>query len=271
MKDIFTDLYKKVVGFFQQDTKTDEDSAKNAACNRLKLVLMQDRTNLTPYLLERMRGEMIEVLSKYVEMDKDALELNFEQEGEQMALMLSIPVLRAKEEDEINAVIKAEEEAKKEKEAKAEEIDDPCEGCDCEYKDSDMTCDECPKVETCECVAEDKCTDCDCEYKETDMLCENCPKVETCECVIEDEDPCADCDCEYKDSDTDCEECPKAETCECKEEIDACKKEAEKELEKCDCGEEECDCDENCDENCTCSCHDKDNKEKTKSKKNKKK
>ena len=62
---------------------------------------MQDRTNLTPELLEKMRGELIELLSKYVEMDKDALELNFEQEGNQMALMLSIPVLRAKDEDEI--------------------------------------------------------------------------------------------------------------------------------------------------------------------------
>lgn len=115
MKDIFTDLYKKVLGFFQAQEKetTKEDGSKNVATNRLKLVLMQDRTNLTPYLLERMRGEMIDVLSKYVEMDQDELELNFEQDGDSMALMLSIPVLRAKDEEEIQAIIKAEEEAKK--------------------------------------------------------------------------------------------------------------------------------------------------------------
>lgn len=107
MIEIFNDLYKKVLGFFQTQEK--ENASKDVACNRLKLVLMQDRTNLTPLLLERMRGEMIEVLSKYVEMDKEALELNFEQEGEQMALMLSIPVLRAKEEDEIQAVLDAED------------------------------------------------------------------------------------------------------------------------------------------------------------------
>ncbi len=99
MKDIFQDLFNKVFGFFRQAEK--EENAKDTAVNRLRVVLMQDRTNLTPELLEKMRGELIELLSKYVEMDKDALELNFEQEGNQMALMLSIPVLRAKDEDEI--------------------------------------------------------------------------------------------------------------------------------------------------------------------------
>ena len=101
MRDIFQDLFNKVFGFFRQAEK--EENAKETAVNRLRVVLMQDRTNLTPELLEKMRGELIELLSKYVEMDKDALELNFEQEGNQMALMLSIPVLRAKDEDEIEA------------------------------------------------------------------------------------------------------------------------------------------------------------------------
>ena len=122
MRDIFTDLYKKVIGFFQATQDVEEkENAKDVARNRLKLVLMQDRTNLTPYLLERMRGEMIEVLSKYVEMDKDELELNFEQEGDSMALMLSIPVLRAKDEEEIQAAIDAEEKAEEVEEIEEEE------------------------------------------------------------------------------------------------------------------------------------------------------
>lgn len=100
MKEIFTDFYNTILGFFRQ-TEKKEENAKDVACNRLRVVLMQDRTNLTPELLQRMRQELIELLSKYVEMDKEALELNFEQEGNQMALMLSIPVLRAKEESEI--------------------------------------------------------------------------------------------------------------------------------------------------------------------------
>ena len=110
MKELFTDLYKKVAGFFQ--AAEEKENVKEVACNRLKFVLMQDRTNLNPQLLERMRSEMIDLLSKYVEMDKEALELSFEQEGESLALMLSIPVIRAKDEEEIQALIKAEEEAK---------------------------------------------------------------------------------------------------------------------------------------------------------------
>jgi len=73
---------------------------------------MQDRTNLTPELLERMRGELVELLSKYLEMDKEALELNLEQDGEQVALMLSIPVIRAKDEDEIKEALAKEDEKK---------------------------------------------------------------------------------------------------------------------------------------------------------------
>lgn len=110
MRDnIFTELYNKLLGFFRQ--AEEEESAKDVACNRLRVVLMQDRTNLTPQLLEKMRGELVELLSKYLEMDKEALELNLEQEGDQMALMLSIPVIRAKNEEEIEQAL-AEEEAK---------------------------------------------------------------------------------------------------------------------------------------------------------------
>lgn len=143
MREIFTDLYKKVLGFFQTQEKTTHDESKNVAVNRMKLVLMQDRTNLTPYLLEKMRGEMIEVLAKYVEMDKDALELNFEQEGDQMALMLSIPVIRAKDEEEIKAILDAEEAEMSEESESEEEVEETDEdvseveeeeicSCDCE-------------------------------------------------------------------------------------------------------------------------------------------
>lgn len=105
--DLFTDIYNKVMGFFR---RTDaEETAKDTACNRLRVVLMQDRTNLNPQLLEKMRKELIDLLSKYVEMDQEALELNFEQEGEQMALMLSIPVLRAKSEEDIEKALEEEE------------------------------------------------------------------------------------------------------------------------------------------------------------------
>ena len=104
---ILTDLYNTEAKFFRPQEESD-DASKSVATNRLKLVLMQDRTNLTPRILEQMRGELIDLLSRYVEMDKELLELNFEQEGDQVALMLSIPVIRAKDEEEIDAILNAE-------------------------------------------------------------------------------------------------------------------------------------------------------------------
>lgn len=135
MKEIFTELYKKVLGIFQAQESEAEES-KSVAVNRMKLVLMQDRTNLTPFLLEKMRGELIELLSKYVEMDKEMLELNFAQEGDSMALMLSIPVIRAREEDEIKEILKAEEETKSA--ADEEETEDSAEPTE-EASDEDET------------------------------------------------------------------------------------------------------------------------------------
>ncbi len=128
MKDLFANLYNKVLSFFHQTESTDGEASKNVACNRLKLVLMQDRTNLSPAIMDRMRHELIDLLSKYLELDRELLDLNFEQEDEQMALMLSIPVIRAKDEEEIQAILKLEDEAL------TKESD--------EYSDSEEECEE---------------------------------------------------------------------------------------------------------------------------------
>lgn len=125
-ENLLKEICNKVLSLFKQ-TEKEEENAKDVACNRLRVVLMQDRTNLTPELLQRMRKELIELLSKYVEMDKDALELNFDQEGDQMALMLSIPVIRAKDEKEIEEALKAEDEVKESDEDLESEADDDSE------------------------------------------------------------------------------------------------------------------------------------------------
>lgn len=125
-ENLLKEICNKVLSLFKQ-TEKEEENAKDVACNRLRVVLMQDRTNLTPELLQRMRRELVELLSKYVEMDKDALELNFDQEGDQMALMLSIPVIRAKDEKEIEEALKAEDEAKESYEDLESEEDDDSE------------------------------------------------------------------------------------------------------------------------------------------------
>lgn len=134
MKDIFANLYNKVVSFFHQ-TENDDTNAKDVACNRLKLVLMQDRTNLSPAIMDRMRKELIDLLSKYVELDRELLDLNFEQEDSQMALMLSIPVVRAKSEDEILELLAKEDAEKEENSEDSEEETEESE----ETEDAEVT------------------------------------------------------------------------------------------------------------------------------------
>ena len=121
MKDIFTNLYNKVIGFFQSDKG---DSSKVIASNRLKLVLMHDRTNLDTLTMQKMREQLIKVISKYIEIDQEALDLNLEGEGDAIALMLNIPVIRARTLEEIEAIEKAEEEEIAQKAASEEKSED---------------------------------------------------------------------------------------------------------------------------------------------------
>lgn len=134
---LFSDLYNTLAKFFRT-TEEQSDASKSVATNRLKLVLMQDRTNLTPRILEQMRSELIELLSRYVELDKELLDLNFEQEGEQVALMLSIPVIRAKDEEEIDAAIKEREEMLKAAAQNASENSDETEESGEEKESSEL-------------------------------------------------------------------------------------------------------------------------------------
>ncbi len=168
MKEIFTGIYNKVIGFFKQTEP--EANAKDIACNRLRVVLMQDRTNLTPELMERMRKELVELLSKYVEMDKEALELNLEQDGDQMALMLSIPVIRAKDAEEIEEAL--------------EKADKQSENTEDEEESSDNTDEQAAETESEEKTEnEDKSSKCK-DYDEECAECNECVVSDDVECEI---------------------------------------------------------------------------------------
>ena len=51
----------------------DKKSSKNIAKERLKLVLVHDRVDCSPELIELIQRDIIEVISKYAEIDKDGL------------------------------------------------------------------------------------------------------------------------------------------------------------------------------------------------------
>lgn len=69
-----------------------DGGSKNIAKERLRLILVHDRTSISPQLLETLKTEMIQVISKYMEIDESALEVNLDSKGNTVALVANIPV-----------------------------------------------------------------------------------------------------------------------------------------------------------------------------------
>ncbi|HOB10703.1 MAG: cell division topological specificity factor MinE [Acetomicrobium sp.] len=73
-----------------------KDKTKNQAKERLQLVLIHDRTDLAPELLEQLRAELIKVICNYLEVDDERIELGLEKEDRAVALVANIPVKNVK-------------------------------------------------------------------------------------------------------------------------------------------------------------------------------
>lgn len=69
-----------------------EDSADTAK-ERLKLVLIHDRTNLNARVLDEMKDELIEVISRHVTIDAAEVQITMKHEGREQRLICDIPVL----------------------------------------------------------------------------------------------------------------------------------------------------------------------------------
>ena len=79
-------------------SKTSKDVAKE----RLKLVLIHDRANVSPQFLEMVKGEILKVITHYLEIDEEALDIQLtrtkSEEGDRIvpALVANIPIRNVK-------------------------------------------------------------------------------------------------------------------------------------------------------------------------------
>jgi cell division topological specificity factor len=77
-------------------------NSKDLAKERLKLVLIHDRANVSPQFLEMVKGEIIKVISNYMDVDEDSLDIQMtrtkSEEGDRVvpALVANIPIRSVK-------------------------------------------------------------------------------------------------------------------------------------------------------------------------------
>jgi cell division topological specificity factor len=64
----------------------------NQAKERLHLVLVHDRTNLTNSALEELKDELIDVISRHIDIDPNAVIIEMSKEGRQQRLIADIPI-----------------------------------------------------------------------------------------------------------------------------------------------------------------------------------
>ena len=100
-------MFENIINFFKkiskkEDNKKTQENSKDAAKERLHLVLMQDRANVSADFLELMKQEIIDVIKKYIDIDEKEIDVRLtNKENEDgtngaPALYANIPILNIK-------------------------------------------------------------------------------------------------------------------------------------------------------------------------------
>ena len=112
-------MFENILKFFKGLGKNNKEaSSKDAAKERLHLVLMQDRANISADFLALMKQEIIEVIKKYIDVDENAIDVRLTNKSNDdgttgaPVLYANIPIMSVKEEAKEGArKVKAENNA----------------------------------------------------------------------------------------------------------------------------------------------------------------
>ncbi|NIV15112.1 MAG: cell division topological specificity factor MinE [Aliifodinibius sp.] len=72
-----------------------KQKSASTAKERLQLVLIHDRTDLSPGVMDDMRDEIIEVISRHIRVDRESVQIKVQQDGREQYLLAEIPILDA--------------------------------------------------------------------------------------------------------------------------------------------------------------------------------
>lgn len=82
--------------FLQKLFHRDKEKTGQIARDRLRLVLIHDKSPIPPELMENLKYDLIKAIGNYLEIDEDAIEMGLERRDGTIALAANIPVLRVK-------------------------------------------------------------------------------------------------------------------------------------------------------------------------------
>lgn len=80
------------MGFLERLFRGQEPSSGRVAKERLRLVLTQDRAGISPALLDTLKDEIIDVISRHVDVEVDAVEVTVSQSNRASSLVADIPL-----------------------------------------------------------------------------------------------------------------------------------------------------------------------------------
>lgn len=98
-------LLNRIFGGLKSEARG--SASKDEAKQRLKFLLIHDQVDLTPAQLETMKEEILQVISKYVEIDLASTEFKLERAEDCIALVSSVPVRRVVERPAAAPVVEA--------------------------------------------------------------------------------------------------------------------------------------------------------------------
>jgi cell division topological specificity factor len=82
-------MFRRLIG-------SQQPTSREVAKERLQLVLVHDRIGLSPEQMDQLKDELIQVISKYVEIEQEGINISLTKNGRESRLTADIPVIRSR-------------------------------------------------------------------------------------------------------------------------------------------------------------------------------